>query len=64
MSSTRRPEALWAAFDFPRHPLSREDGERLRGAFYAPPARRLVASEAAELRGVIDAAHAAARAAS
>ncbi|QPF73579.1 bifunctional aminodeoxychorismate synthase component I/aminotransferase [Roseateles sp. DAIF2] len=62
MSSTRRPDELWAAFDFPRHPLSREDGERLRGAFYAPPARRLIAREAAELRGVIDAAHAAARA--
>jgi para-aminobenzoate synthetase/4-amino-4-deoxychorismate lyase len=62
MSSTRRPEALWAAFDFPRHPLSREDGERLRGAFYAPPARRLLAHQAHELRGVIDAAHAAARA--
>ena len=62
MSSHRRPEALWAAFDFPRHPLSREDGERLRGAFYAPPARRLVADTADALAGVIDAAHAAARA--
>ncbi len=57
-----RPDQLWAAFDFPRHPLAREDGERLRGAFYAPPSRWLRALSAAELPAVIDAAHAAARA--
>ena len=51
-----------AAFDFPRHPLARDDGERLRGAFRAPPARWLRATRADELAGVIDAAHAAARA--
>ncbi len=53
---------LWAAFDFPRHPLAREDGERLRGAFDAPPERWLRAASAAELPAVLDAAHAAARA--
>ena len=51
---------LWAAFDFPRHPLAREDGERVRGAFYAPPSRWLRASAQAELPAVIDAAHQAA----
>ncbi|MET0520046.1 MAG: bifunctional anthranilate synthase component I family protein/class IV aminotransferase [Burkholderiaceae bacterium] len=51
---------LWAAFDFPRHPLAREDGERLRGAFFAPPARWLLAHAASELAGVIDAAQQAA----
>ena len=51
---------LWAAFDFPRHPLAREDGERVRGAFYAPPVRWLRASSQAELPAVIDAAHQAA----
>ena len=51
---------LWAAFDFPRHPLAREDGERMRGAFYAPPSRWLRASTHAELSAVIDAAHQAA----
>jgi para-aminobenzoate synthetase / 4-amino-4-deoxychorismate lyase len=53
---------LWAAFDFPRHPLAREDGERQRGAFYARPERWLRAADAAELPAVLDAAHAAARA--
>lgn len=53
---------LEAAFDFPRHPLAREDGERLRGAWFEPPARWLRAQSADELAGVIDAAHAAARA--
>ena len=53
---------LWAAFDFPRHPLAREDGERLRGAFYGPPTRWLRASSHAELPAVIDAAHQAATA--
>ncbi len=62
MSRLRRPELLWAAFDFPRHPLARDDGERLRGAFYAPPARWLRALEASELQPVIAAAEAAARA--
>ncbi len=51
---------LWAAFDFPRHPLAREDGERVRGAFYAPPARWLRATSPAELPAVIDEAHQAA----
>ena len=48
----------FAAFDFPRHPLAREDGERLRGAWFAPPARWLLARRADELPAVIDAAHA------
>jgi len=52
---------LFAAFDFPRHPLAREDGERLRGAWTAPPARWLLAREAGELADVLDAAHQAAR---
>ena len=51
---------LWAAFDFPRHPLAREDGERVRGAFYAPPSRWLRALSHAELPAVIDAAQQAA----
>jgi len=54
--------ALWAAFDFPRHPLAREDGERVRGAFYEPPARWLRAHAADEVAAVLDAAHAASRA--
>ncbi|MDC8770975.1 chorismate-binding protein [Roseateles albus] len=54
-------DQLWAAFDFPRHPLAREDGERVRGAFYAPPARWLRAQTAADLADVIDAAHQASR---
>ncbi|WIT10711.1 bifunctional anthranilate synthase component I family protein/class IV aminotransferase [Paucibacter sediminis] len=62
MSSTRRPEQLWAAFDFPRHPLAREDGERLRGAFYEAPAQRLLAHSPGELAGVIAQAQQAARA--
>ncbi|WP_077037693.1 chorismate-binding protein, partial [Pelomonas sp. KK5] len=52
---------LQAAFDFPRHPLAREDGERVRGAWYAPPARWLRAHRAEDLRAVIDAAHQASR---
>lgn len=48
---------LWAAFDFPRHPLAREDGERVRGAFYAPPSRWLRAMSDADVAAVIDAAH-------
>jgi len=52
---------LWAAFDFPRHPLARDDGERVRGAFFAPPTRWLVARQANELAGIIDAAHQASR---
>jgi para-aminobenzoate synthetase/4-amino-4-deoxychorismate lyase len=53
---------LHAAFDFPRHPLSREDGERLRGCWRAPPSRWLRAGHADELRAVIASAEAAARA--
>ncbi|SEK35274.1 para-aminobenzoate synthetase / 4-amino-4-deoxychorismate lyase [Roseateles sp. YR242] len=62
MQEARRPTSLWAAFDFPRHPLAREDGERVRGCFEHPPARRLIAREAAELRAVLGEAHEAARA--
>ena len=53
---------LQAAFDFPRHPLAREDGERVRGAWFEPPARWLRAFQPTELPGLIDTAHAAARA--
>lgn len=53
---------LHAAFDFPRHPLSREDGERLRGCWSEPPARWLRATRRADVRAVIAAAEAAARA--
>ncbi len=52
---------LFAAFDFPRHPLAREDGERLRGAWSEPPSRWLLAREPTELAPVLDAAHQAAR---
>ncbi|WP_067274542.1 chorismate-binding protein [Mitsuaria sp. 7] len=62
MTAPRRPQDLWAAFDFPRHPLAREDGERLRGAFFAPPAERLIARDPDRLRAVLRLAHAAARA--
>ena len=62
MDTSRRPQDLWAAFDFPRHPLAREDGERLRGAFFAPPAERLIARDPDRLRAVLRLAHAAARA--
>ena len=62
MDTPRRPQDLWAAFDFPRHPLAREDGERLRGAFFAPPAERLIARDPDRLRAVLRLAHAAARA--
>ena len=53
---------LHAAFDFPRHPLAREDGERLRGCWHAPPSRWLRAMQLDEVRGAIAAAEAAARA--
>jgi para-aminobenzoate synthetase/4-amino-4-deoxychorismate lyase len=53
---------LHAAFDVPRHPLAREDGERLRGCWAAPPARWLRATRLDEVRAVIAAAEAAARA--
>ncbi|MCY4755084.1 bifunctional anthranilate synthase component I family protein/class IV aminotransferase [Pelomonas aquatica] len=53
---------LHAAFDFPRHPLAREDGERVRGCWSAPPARWLRATRLDEVRAVIDQAEAAARA--
>ncbi len=62
MDIPRCPQDLWAAFDFPRHPLAREDGERLRGAFFAPPAERLIARDPDRLRAVLRLAHAAARA--
>jgi len=52
---------IHAAFDFPRHPLAREDGERLRGCWPVPPARWLKALRLEEVRGVIAAAEAAAR---
>ena len=57
-----RGAAIQAAFDFPRHPLSREDGERLRGCWQAPPARWLRAKRRDEVRSVIAQAEAAARA--
>ncbi|MBI3349634.1 MAG: bifunctional anthranilate synthase component I family protein/class IV aminotransferase [Burkholderiales bacterium] len=53
---------LHAAFDFPRHPLSREDGERLRGCWMEPPSRWLRATRPDEVRAAIAAAEAAARA--
>ena len=53
---------LWAAFDFPRHPLAREDGERVRGAFYQPPSRWLRAHRPDEVAALLDAAHEASRA--
>lgn len=53
---------LHAAFDFPRHPLSREDGERLRGCWAAAPARWLRAVRREDVRAVIGEAEAAARA--
>ncbi len=65
MSGGRAPltrRVLHAAFDFPRHPLAREDGERLRGGWSTPPARWLRATRPDEVRGVIAAAEAAARA--
>lgn len=52
---------LWAAFDFPQHPLAREDGERIRGAYFEPPARWLRADRPAEVAAVLDAAHQASR---
>ncbi|MFG6449768.1 chorismate-binding protein [Roseateles sp. BYS180W] len=51
---------LWAAFDFPLHPLSREDGQRLRGTFWQPAAQQLCAWDAQSLRTVLQQAHAAA----
>jgi para-aminobenzoate synthetase/4-amino-4-deoxychorismate lyase len=53
---------IHAAFDLPRHPLAREDGERLRGCWTEPPARWLRATRLDEVRAVIAAAEAAARA--
>lgn len=53
---------LYAAFDFPRHPLAREDGERLSGVWRVPPARWLRAARPEEVRPVIAQAEAAARA--
>lgn len=53
---------LHAAFDFPRHPLAREDGERLRGAWWVPPKHWLRAVRPEEVRAVVTQAEAAARA--
>jgi para-aminobenzoate synthetase/4-amino-4-deoxychorismate lyase len=53
---------LQAAFDFPRHPLAREDGERLRGVWRSPPSRWLRAGTSQQLRPVLAEAEAAARA--
>jgi para-aminobenzoate synthetase/4-amino-4-deoxychorismate lyase len=52
---------LHAAFDFPRHPLAREDGERLRGCWTVPPSRWWRATRLDEVRAVIAAAEASAR---
>ncbi|MCV2348808.1 chorismate-binding protein [Paucibacter sp. Y2R2-4] len=41
--------------------MARDDGERVRGAFYCPPTRWLRAHAAQELAAVIDAAHQASR---
>ncbi|MFX8262600.1 hypothetical protein ABTL46_22345, partial [Acinetobacter baumannii] len=51
-----------AAFDFPRHPLAREDGERVRGVWRSPPSRWLRAWRPDEVRPTSAAAEAAARA--
>ncbi|MGQ3050662.1 MAG: chorismate-binding protein [Roseateles sp.] len=53
---------IHAAFDFPRHPLAREDGERLRGSWSVPPSRWLRATRHDEVRAVITQAEAASRA--
>ncbi|MEO6276189.1 bifunctional anthranilate synthase component I family protein/class IV aminotransferase [Roseateles sp.] len=53
---------IHAAFDFPRHPLAREDGERLRGCWTMPPASWLRATRLDDVRTVIAQAEAAARA--
>ncbi|MDC8787193.1 chorismate-binding protein [Paucibacter sp. hw1] len=52
---------LTAAFDFPRHPLAREDGERVSGAFYTPPARWLRAHHTSDVAAVLTQAHQASR---
>jgi para-aminobenzoate synthetase / 4-amino-4-deoxychorismate lyase len=53
---------IHAAFDFPRHPLAREDGERVRGVWLEPPARWLKATRPDQVKAVIAEAEAAARA--
>ena len=53
---------ICSAFDFPRHPLAREDGERLRGVWREPPSRWLRAARHDDVRAVIAQAEAAARA--
>ncbi|MCH7345057.1 chorismate-binding protein [Pelomonas sp. CA6] len=58
VQSDRGPDRIQAAFDFPRHPLAREDGERLRGCFRSAPAEQLVAYTPDELRDVLRRAHA------
>ncbi len=62
MTASLRPAQVQAAFDFPRHPLAREDGERVRGVWTTPPARWLRAHSAEALPGVIAAAEEAAQA--
>jgi para-aminobenzoate synthetase/4-amino-4-deoxychorismate lyase len=52
----------FAAFDFPRHPLAREDGERVRGQWTTPPDAWLCARSADELARVLNQAHAEAQA--
>lgn len=53
---------IQAAFDFPRHPLAREDGERLSGVWHEPPARWLRAMRLDEVAATLAQAEAAARA--
>ncbi len=53
---------IQAAFDFPRHPLAREDGERVRGVWFEAPARWLRAERLEDVAAVIAQAEAAARA--
>lgn len=52
----------FAAFDFPRHPLAREDGERVRGQWAHPPDAWLLARQPAEVAPVLAQAHAASQA--
>ncbi|MBH9554145.1 chorismate-binding protein [Inhella gelatinilytica] len=47
-----------AAFDFPRHPLSREDGERVQGLWRRPPDEWHVARRPEEVAPLLDRMHA------
>ncbi len=49
---------VFAAFDFPKHPLAREDGERVRGQWHRPPDAWLTARHADELLVTLNQAHA------